>query len=245
MTKKIFIYLFLILFTTSISAEEIIMRCGKNTYKYIKGETADNILWKNSYWTKNKYEQWCSDKIKQKNTESREGVVLIVKDKKGTCMVKKHKYKYEGKFFHYNNGIDRKKLGEIVFSDPKAKADLEAVIHPLVRYDRNKFISRMMSQRRKIAVVDIPLLYETGSETICDMVICSWAPYFLQKQRALKRFGMSEEKFNAILKQQIPQREKMILADFCLPTGLGKAYSYRLLIGWLSNQNKKHLTRKF
>ena len=144
-----------------------------------------------------------------------------------------------------DNGIDRKKLGEIVFSDPKAKADLEAVIHPLVRYDRNIFIGRMMSQRRKIAVVDIPLLYETGSETICDMVICSWAPYFLQKQRALKRFGMSEEKFNAILKQQIPQREKMILADFCLPTGLGKAYSYRLLIGWLSNQNKKHLTRKF
>ena len=144
-----------------------------------------------------------------------------------------------------DNGIDRKKLSEIVFSDPKAKADLETVIHPLVRFDRNIFIGRMMSQRRKIAVVDIPLLYETGSETICDVVICSWAPYFLQKQRALKRFGMSEEKFNAILKQQIPQREKMILADFCLPTGLGKAYSYRLLKGWLSNQNKKHLTRKF
>lgn len=105
MTKKIFIYLFLILFTTSISAEEIIMRCGKNTYKYIKGETADNILWKNSYWTKNKYEQWCSDKIKQKNTESREGIVLIVKDKKGTCMVKKHKYKYEGKIMTRSNSV--------------------------------------------------------------------------------------------------------------------------------------------
>jgi len=144
-----------------------------------------------------------------------------------------------------DNGIDRKKLGEIVFSDSKAKADLEEVIHPLVRYDRNIFIRRMMSQRKKMVVVDIPLLYETGSENICDAVICSWAPYFLQKQRALKRFGMSEEKFNAILKQQIPQREKMILADFCLPTGLGKAYSYRLLKRWLSDQNKKHFTRKF
>ena len=88
MTKKIFIYLFLILFTTSISAEEIIMKCGKNTYKYTKGETADNILWKNSRWTKNKYEQWCSKKPRY-NSVSREGVVLIVKDKKGLGLVVK------------------------------------------------------------------------------------------------------------------------------------------------------------
>ena len=104
MTKKIFIYLFLILFTTSISAEEIIMKCGKNTYKYTKGETADNILWKNSRWTKNKYEQWCSKKPRY-NSVSREGVVLIVKDKKGTCIVKKHKYKHEGKIMTISNSV--------------------------------------------------------------------------------------------------------------------------------------------
>ena len=101
--KKIFIYLCLILFTTSLSAEEIIMRCGKNTYKYIKGETADNILYKNSF-TKNKYKQWCS-KESSKNTISIEGLVFIAKDKKGTCMFKKRKYKHEGKILTSSNSV--------------------------------------------------------------------------------------------------------------------------------------------
>ena len=134
------------------------------------------------------------------------------------------------------NGIDRQKLGELVFSDFDAKKALEALIHPLVQIDRNLFISRMRSQKRKMAVVDIPLLYETGCEIYCDSIICVWAPDFLQKQRAIKRFGMSEKKLEAILEGQIPQKEKMNLADFCLPTGLGKAYSYKLLKRWLSRQ---------
>ncbi len=134
------------------------------------------------------------------------------------------------------NGIDRQKLGELVFSDSDAKTALEALIHPLVQTDRNIFISRMRSQRRKMVVVDIPLLYETGCEYFCDRIICVWAPDFLQKKRAMRRKGMSEKKLDSILKAQLPQREKMKLADFCLPSGLGKAYSYRLLKRWLSRQ---------
>ena len=133
-------------------------------------------------------------------------------------------------------GIDRKKLGELVFSDPDAKTALEALVHPLVQTDRNTFLNRMNNQRRKMVVVDIPLLYENGYEYLCDKIICVWAPDFLQKRRAMRRADMSEKKLDAILKGQIPQKEKMNLADFCLPTGLGKAYSFRLLKRWLSHQ---------
>ncbi len=135
-----------------------------------------------------------------------------------------------------NNGIDRQKLGNIIFSDIEAKNTLEALIHPLVHLDRSIFIKQMRGQRRKVIVVDIPLLFETQSDHICDMIICAWAPEFLQRKRALKRFGMSEKKLSSIINQQMSQREKMKLADFCLPTGLGKAYSFKLLKRWLSIQ---------
>ena len=63
----------------------------------------------------------------------------------------------------------------------------------------------------------------------CDSIICVWAPEFLQRQRALARLGMSEKRLSDILSYQLPQKVKMQLADFCLPTGLGKAYTYRAL----------------
>jgi len=131
------------------------------------------------------------------------------------------------------NGIDRQKLGKIIFSGVEEKKALESIIHPLVESNRNKFLSRMKSQRQKMVVVDIPLLFETGCEVFCDSIICVWAPEFLQRQRALARLGMSEKKLSDILSYQLPQKVKMQLADFCLPTGLGKAYSYKLLKRWL------------
>lgn len=132
-----------------------------------------------------------------------------------------------------DNGIDRQKLGDIIFSDPEAKNRLELIVHPLIWQDRQKFLKHMRLQNRKIVVVDIPLLFETGSDMVCDNIICVWAPYFLQRQRALHRAGMTQQKLDAILNNQLPQHTKMQLADFCLPTGLGKAYTYKLLKRWL------------
>jgi dephospho-CoA kinase len=132
-----------------------------------------------------------------------------------------------------DNGIDRQKLGDIIFSDPEAKNRLELIVHPLIWQDRQKFFKHMRLQNRKIVVVDIPLLFETGSDMVCDNIICVWAPYFLQRQRALHRAGMTQQKLDAILNNQLPQHTKMQLADFCLPTGLGKAYTYKLLKHWL------------
>ena len=132
-----------------------------------------------------------------------------------------------------DNGIDRQKLGDIIFSDPEAKNRLELIVHPLIWQDRQKFFKHMRLQNRKIVVVDIPLLFETGSDMVCDKLICVWAPYFLPRQRALHRAGMTQQKLDAILNNQLPQHTKMQLADFCLPTGLGKAYTYKLLKRWL------------
>lgn len=132
-----------------------------------------------------------------------------------------------------DNGIDRQKLGDIIFSDPEAKNRLELIVHPLIWQDRQKFFKHMRLQNRKIVVVDIPLLFETGSDMVCDNIICVWAPYYLQRQRALHRAGMTQQKLDAILNNQLPQHTKMQLADFCLPTGLGKAYTYKLLKRWL------------
>ena len=130
-------------------------------------------------------------------------------------------------------GIDRQKLGDIIFGDPLAKNRLELIIHPLLWQNRDKFIKQMKRQNRRLIAVDIPLLFETGSDIICDKIICVWAPYFLQKQRALKRVGMTQHKLDAILNNQLPQETKKYLADFCLPTALGKAYTYKLLKRWL------------
>ena len=132
-----------------------------------------------------------------------------------------------------DEGINRQKLGKIIFGDAVAKARLESIVHPLVWYDRKRFFAEMKQQGRKIVVLDVPLLFETGSDIVCDTIICVWAPYFIQRQRALQRVGMSEKKFKSILEHQLPQQTKKRLADFPLPTGLGKAYTYKLLKRWL------------
>ena len=91
MIKKTVIYLVLTLFTTAVAAEELIMKCGKNTYKYISDSSGDKVMWKHPKGTKNRYLEWCK-KEATKPMLSREGWVRIIKDYKATCMVKKTKY---------------------------------------------------------------------------------------------------------------------------------------------------------
>jgi len=90
MIRKLFIYLILSLFTTATTAEELIMKCGESTYKYIKDPSGDKVFWKSFKGTKNKYQEWCA-KIPAKNSRiiSVEGWARIIKDYKATCMVKK------------------------------------------------------------------------------------------------------------------------------------------------------------
>ena len=127
------------------------------------------------------------------------------------------------------NGVDRMKLGREVFANPDRLALLESIVHPLVSSARNKFIQGHRRRKSKLVILDVPLLYETGGEKGCDKVMVVSAPVFLQKQRALSRPNMSLKKFSDILSHQIPNREKCKRADYVIPTGLGKAYTYSVL----------------
>ena len=126
-------------------------------------------------------------------------------------------------------GISRSKLGKLVFGKPKQLRRLEAILHPLVRQQEKRFLRQMRARQVRLAVLDIPLLYETGGERRCDAVVVVWAPAALQRARVLKRPGMDAKRFDAIVAQQMPDRTKRARADFAVPTGLGRGVSRRAL----------------
>jgi dephospho-CoA kinase len=126
-------------------------------------------------------------------------------------------------------GIDRAALGRRVFGDAAALALLEAIVHPLVRRAERRFLERCAAARRPLAVLDIPLLYETGGERLVDAVAVVSAPGYLQAQRVLRRPGMSAERLAAIRRRQTPDFEKRRRADFVIPTGLDRRRSVRAI----------------
>jgi dephospho-CoA kinase len=126
-------------------------------------------------------------------------------------------------------GIDRRRLGSHVFADPAALARLEAILHPMVERAEKRFLAHAHAYRAPIAVLDIPLLFETGGDRRCDYVLVVSAPKFLQRQRVLRRPGMTDSRFAAILAQQMPDAEKQRRADFVVPTGLSRNLSLHRL----------------
>ncbi|MGX5831584.1 dephospho-CoA kinase [Mesorhizobium sp. 43Arga] len=117
--------------------------------------------------------------------------------------------------------VDRVKLGAHVLGDAAALKRLEAIIHPLVRADADAFLARHRTAGESIALLDIPLLFETGGRGRVDKVVVVTAPAEVQRQRVLARPGMTEEKLAAILAKQVPDEEKRRLADFVIDTGQG------------------------
>lgn len=128
-----------------------------------------------------------------------------------------------------NGRVDRQALGARVFGDPEALARLEAIVHPLVHRATQDFLRRCAARRVDVVVLDVPLLFETGGDRRCDLVAVVSAPFFIQRQRVLARPGMTEEKFRGILARQMPDRMKRRLADFVIPTGLGRRTTLRSL----------------
>ena len=121
--------------------------------------------------------------------------------------------------------INRVKLGNIVFKDKKKKKELESIIHPQVSIERKKWKEQARRQRSKAICYDVPLLYETKGEKLCNFVVVVSAPLFVQKHRALNRADMTEKKFNNILKNQISDKEKRKRADFIVNSGLGYRFA--------------------
>jgi dephospho-CoA kinase len=124
-------------------------------------------------------------------------------------------------------GIDRAALGRLVFADPVARRRLEAILHPRVREAEGRFLARCCRDGRRIVVLDIPLLLETGGERRCDRVAVVSAPAWLQVQRAMARPGMTAARLDAIRASQLPDRLKRRRADFVIVSGLDRGATVR------------------
>jgi len=117
--------------------------------------------------------------------------------------------------------VDRAKLAAKVVNDKAALARLEAIVHPLVGAARDKFLADAQARGDPVVVLDIPLLFEIGGESLCDAVVVVSAPAELQRARALQRPGMTEEKLDALLAKQMPDAEKRRRADFIVDSSQG------------------------
>lgn len=117
--------------------------------------------------------------------------------------------------------IDRQALGRTVFSDPAKKKKLEDMLHPLVRAESDAFVAEMAQKNHKIVALDIPLLFETGGEKRVNTVICVSAPAEVQRARVLARPGMTPEKFERILADQLPDAEKRRRFDHVVESDKG------------------------
>jgi dephospho-CoA kinase len=137
-----------------------------------------------------------------------------------------------------NGAVDRNKLGARVFGNSSELKKLEAIVHPLVRDERDRFLSLNRRRRARLVVLDVPLLYETRGQGICDEVMVVSAPAFLQRRRALARPDMTAEKLASILARQMPDHQKRKRADVVIATGLGFADTRRRLARYIGRLRK-------
>jgi len=117
--------------------------------------------------------------------------------------------------------VDSDRLSRQVLGDAAAIKRLESIVHPLVGAARDRFLAEAERKGAAVAVLDIPLLFETGGDTRCDAVVVVSAPADVQRSRSLDRPGMTEQKFAAILAKQLPDAEKRARADFVVDTSKG------------------------
>lgn len=114
-------------------------------------------------------------------------------------------------------GVNRTALGAAVFGKPETLKRLEAIVHPAVAEERQRFLAA--NRDRPLVVLDIPLLFEAGGWRQVDKIAVVSAPAAVQRARVLARPGMTVERFESILAKQMPDAEKRERADFVIPTG--------------------------
>lgn len=129
-----------------------------------------------------------------------------------------------------NGYVDRYALSTVVLADKNKLQKLENILHPYVKKEQIHFLAITARRREPLVVLDIPLLLETGGEKYCDGIVVVSAPSIIQKYRVLQRPGMTAERFQMILDRQIENNRKCRMADFVVPTGLGRLYSLRKIV---------------
>src|ERR1700692_1963051 len=120
-----------------------------------------------------------------------------------------------------NGKVDRDRLSAQVVHDPAAIERLEGLVHPMLGASRQKFLHDAEQSGAPVAVVDVPLLYETGGEKRVDAVVVVTTTPEIQRERILARDNMTSEKLDAILARQLPDAEKRRRADFVVDTSHG------------------------
>jgi dephospho-CoA kinase len=110
--------------------------------------------------------------------------------------------------------VDREKLGKIVLDDEAAMKRLESIVHPLVRQSEERFLAAAAANGARVAVLDIPLLFETGGDERVDAVVVVSAPPEVQRARVRHRPGMTGQKLDAIMAKQVADSEKRRRAHF-------------------------------
>jgi dephospho-CoA kinase len=120
-----------------------------------------------------------------------------------------------------DGAIDRQKLARHLAGRPDDFKKIEAIVHPLVRAEQENFLSQARRRKAPLAVLDIPLLFETGRYRDVDKIVVVSAPEAIQRERVLARPGMTEEKFASILARQLSDAEKRARADFIVDSDRG------------------------
>jgi len=117
-----------------------------------------------------------------------------------------------------DGGIDRTALKDWIASDPFALKQIEGVVHPLVSSARTAFIRNHVAAGTPLLLLDIPLLFETGTDSLCDATLVVSSPPEVQRARVLARPGMTEAHFDTILAKQMPDNEKRARATYVIET---------------------------
>jgi dephospho-CoA kinase len=132
-----------------------------------------------------------------------------------------------------DGSIDRTLLGQRVFRNEADRRKLEQILHPLVARDREAFLARQRQDDAQMVVLDVPLLFEAGTDDLCDLVVVTTVEADIQRERALARDGMTGDKLTGILNSQMLLSEKVDRADFVLDTGTDLAATRQQLFLWL------------
>jgi dephospho-CoA kinase len=114
--------------------------------------------------------------------------------------------------------VDRDQLAGFVIANPEALKRLESLVHPAVAAAQASFVERAARDGRQLTILDVPLLLETGGESAVDIIVVVSAPGAIQRERALRREGMSEARLETMLLRQMADLEKRRRAHFVIDT---------------------------
>ena len=129
--------------------------------------------------------------------------------------------------------IDKSKLSDEIFNNIKYKKKLESIIHPIISENRDKFLKKY-SNKNIIVALDIPLLYETKLNEICNYIFLAYTSEKIQKDRVLLRPYMTEDKFNLIKKSQWSDFKKIKKNPYLIMTSFGRSITFIIIIFYLT-----------